>query len=83
MMILAWKHPNIYVETSARPAKFWPPSFLEFVRGWGQDKVIWATDYPLVSFKRAREDVEALGLAREVERKLLRENFLRALKLPR
>jgi len=63
MMILAWKHPNVYVETSARPAKFWPPEFMEFVKGWGQDKVIWATDYPLVSFKRARED------EREAERK--------------
>lgn len=83
MMTLAWKHPNVYVETSARPAKFWPPEFLEYVKGWGQDKVIWATDYPLVSFKRAREDVDALGLPLAVKKKLLRENFLRALKLQR
>jgi predicted TIM-barrel fold metal-dependent hydrolase len=24
MMILAWKHPNVYVESSARPARQWP-----------------------------------------------------------
>ena len=57
-----------------------PPAFLDFVKGWGQDKVIWATDYPLVSFKRAREDVDSLGLPLDVKKKLLRENFLRALK---
>jgi len=81
MMILAWKHPNVYVETSARPAKFWPESFKEFVRSYGQDKVLWATDYPLVSFSRARADVEELGLPREVKRKLLRENAIRALRI--
>lgn len=81
MMILAWKHPNVYVETSARPAKFWPESFKEFVRTYGQDKVLWATDYPLVSFSRARADVEELGLPSGVKRKLLRENAIRALRL--
>ncbi len=81
MMILAWKHPNVYVETSARPPKYWPDSFKEFVRGYGQDKVIWATDYPLLSFKRARQEVEELGLPLEVKRKLLRDNALRALKI--
>jgi hypothetical protein len=35
-----------------------------------------------VSFKRAREDVDAVGLPLEIKKKLLRENFLRALKRP-
>ncbi|HBY95121.1 MAG TPA: amidohydrolase [Chloroflexi bacterium] len=77
MMILAWKHPNVYIDTSARPARRWPESFVEFVRGWGQNKVLWATDYPLLSFKRCLDDVEALGLEIEVKRKLLRENAQR------
>lgn len=77
MMILAWKHPNVYIDTSARPAKRWPESFVEFAYGWGQDKVLWATDYPLLSFQRCLEDVEALGLEMEVKRKLLRENAIR------
>lgn len=81
MMILAWKHDNVFIETSARPAKHWPESFKEFVAGYGQDKVLWATDYPLVSFARARRDVEALGLAPEVQRKLLRDNARRALRI--
>lgn len=77
MMILAWKHPNVYIDTSARPAKRWPESFVEFVRGWGQDKVLWATDYPLLPFGRCLDDVDALGLAPEAKRKLLRENARR------
>lgn len=77
MMILAWKHPNVYIDTSARPAKRWPESFVEFVRGWGQDKALWATDYPLLPFKRCLDDVDGLGLDDAVKRKLLRENALR------
>lgn len=81
MMVLAWKHPNVYIDTSARPAKFWPKSFVEFVHGWGQDKVLWATDYPLLSFKRCLDDVDALGSQIQIKRKLLRENAERVFRI--
>jgi predicted TIM-barrel fold metal-dependent hydrolase len=81
MMTLAWKHPNVYVETSARTPKHWPASFVEFARGWGRDKVLWATDYPLLSFERTLAELEALGLGGDVYRKLVRDNALRAFKL--
>ncbi len=81
MMILAWKHPNVYVETSARPPKHWPDSFKKFVSGWGQDKVLWATDYPILPFKDCLDEVDDLGLDLKVKRKLLRENALRFFKL--
>lgn len=81
MMTLAWKHPNVYVETSARGPKHWPASFVEFASGWGRDKVIWATDYPLLGFDRTLTELEALGLSEEVFRKVVRDNAVRAFKL--
>jgi predicted TIM-barrel fold metal-dependent hydrolase len=78
MMTLAWKHPNVYVETSARTPKHWPASFVEFACGWGQDKVLWATDYPLLSFERTLSELEALGLTREIFDKIVRGNAERA-----
>ncbi|MBW2212621.1 MAG: amidohydrolase [Deltaproteobacteria bacterium] len=81
MTTLAWKHPNVYVETSARAPKHWPASFVEFVRGWGRDKVIWATDYPLLSFDRTLDELEALDLPAELFRKVVRDNAIAALKL--
>ena len=81
MMILAWKFPNVYVETSARPAKFWPESFKEFVATYGQDKVLWGTDYPLLPFKRCVDDVEDLNLDIKAKTKLLRDNAIRFFKL--
>lgn len=77
MMILAWKHPNVYVETSARPARHWSAALREFAGGWGQDKVIWATDYPLLPFDRTVDDVYACGFPAEVTRKILRTNAAR------
>lgn len=79
MMILAWKHPNLYVETSARYASRWPESFKKYAGSYGQDKVIWATDYPLCDFKRSYDDVVALGYSDEVNEKILRTNALRVL----
>ena len=81
MTTLAWKHPNVYVETSARTPKHWPASFVEFVRGWGRDKVIWATDYPLLSFERTLDELEALDLPADLFRKVVRDNAIAALKL--
>lgn len=81
MMVLAWKHPNVYVETSARAPRHWPSSFVKFVKTWGQEKVIWGTDFPLLSFKRCIDEIEAMNLDYAVKSKLLRENALRAFKL--
>ena len=81
MMILAWKHPNVYLETSARGPRQWPDSLVEFATRWGQDKLIWATDYPLLSFDRTLTELEDLGVTPEIYKKLVRDNVVKALKL--
>lgn len=83
MMILAWKHPNVYVETSARTPKHWPPEFVKFASTYGQDKVLWATDYPLLTFDRTLEELRALGLSDTAYRKVVRDNAIRAFGLER
>ena len=81
MMTLAWKHPNVYLETSARSPRQWPESMVKFAKTWGQDKVIWATDYPLLSFDRTLTELEDLGVSDEIYRKIVRANIVRALQL--
>lgn len=77
MIILAWKHPNVYVETSARPARRWSAELRRFAGGYGQDKVIWATDYPLLPFERTVQDVYDCGFTPEATAKVLRTNAMR------
>ena len=38
MMVLAWKHPNVYLETSARGPRQWPASLVDFAKGWARTR---------------------------------------------
>lgn len=83
MIAMAWKHPNVYIGCDAHSPKYWPPSFTQYINSYGQDKVIFGTDYPVLDFARTREEIEALGLREEPKRKLLRENALRIYRFPK
>ncbi len=77
MIAMAWKHPNVYIGSDAHSPKYWPEAFVKYLNSYGQDKVIFGTDYPVLDFKRTRDEIEALGLKPTVMRKFLRDNALR------
>ncbi|MBI1814606.1 MAG: amidohydrolase [Deltaproteobacteria bacterium] len=82
MIAIAWKHANVVIDTSAHAPRHYPPAFVNFLKTFGQDKVCFATDYPLLGFDRVAKEIdEHLGLTPEVKRKFLRENARRILKL--
>ncbi|HEU4532420.1 MAG TPA: amidohydrolase family protein, partial [Steroidobacteraceae bacterium] len=54
-----------------------PESFVRYINSYGQDKVLWGTDFPVLDFKRTREEVDALNLKPAVLEKFLRSNALR------
>ena len=77
MIAMAWKHANVYIGSDAHSPKHWPPAFVHYLNTYGQDKVIFGTDFPVLDFERTRHEVEALSLRPESKRKLLRDNALR------
>ena len=81
MISLAWKHPNVNNGSDAYAPKHWPKSFVHFNNTWGQDKVLFGTDFPVLDFERVRTEIEALGLRPESKRKFLRENAQRVFQL--
>jgi hypothetical protein len=81
MIAMAWKHPNVHIGCDAHSPKYWPASFVQFINTYGQDKVIFGTDFPVLQFERTRAEIEALGLRPDAKRKLLRENARRLYKL--
>ncbi len=81
MIAMAWKHPNVYIGCDAHSPKYWPEAFVRYVDSFGQDKVLFGTDFPILDFERTRAEIEALGLKPEAKRKLLRDNALRVYKL--
>jgi len=71
---LASKHPNVYLGTSAYAPKYWKPEMVRFINSWGQDKVLWGSDFPLVKHDEALKQVEELNLKEAAKEKLLWKN---------
>ena len=61
MISVSWKHPNVYIGTDAYAPKYWKPELINFINSWGQDKVMFGTDFPIIDFERATREVEVLG----------------------
>ncbi len=81
MIAMAWKHPNVHIVADAHAPKHWPAEFTRYIDSYGQDKVLFGTDFPVLTFGRMREEVEALGLRPGPLRKFLRDNAARLYKL--
>ncbi len=82
MIGLAWKYPNVHIDTSAYLPRYYPPALVHFMNSYGQDKVLWGTNYPMLPVERCREGVEDLNLKPEAKEKFLRLNALRVFHLP-
>jgi predicted TIM-barrel fold metal-dependent hydrolase len=81
MIAMAWKHPNVYIGCDAHSPAYWPESFVKYINSYGQDKVLFGTDYPILRFDRTRAEIEALNLRPESMRKLMRDNAVRVYNL--
>jgi predicted TIM-barrel fold metal-dependent hydrolase len=81
LVALAWKHPNVFIGTSAHAPKYWDPALVRFLRSRGQGKVLFGTDYPVLRHAEALAQVDALGLGNEARAWLLRETAGKVFKL--
>lgn len=82
MMFVAYKHPNVHIVADAHAPRHWPAAFVNFINSYGQDKVIFGTDYPVLTHRRMRAEIDQLELREGPLRKLLRDNALRLWGLP-
>jgi predicted TIM-barrel fold metal-dependent hydrolase len=60
---LAFKYPNLYVDTSAYAVHRLPPVFVDFMKGHGSSRVLFGTNWPMLSPKRCLEKLDVLGLS--------------------
>jgi predicted TIM-barrel fold metal-dependent hydrolase len=81
MIAIAAKHPNVYIDTSAHLPKYYPEAFTHFLRTYGRNKCIWASDWPILTFEAAVEGLDQLGLKPEVERLFRHDNAVKAFAL--
>ena len=81
MTAMAWKHPNIYISTSAHAPKYWDKSLVRFLNSRGKGKVMFATDYPVLKQAESIKQVDELGLKPEARKALLHDAAAKAFKL--
>ena len=71
---LARKYPNFYIDTSAYTAKRYPAGLVEYMQGRGRKKVMFGTNYPMITPDQALAELDGLGLDEESTRMFLSEN---------
>lgn len=77
MIGVAWKHERVYIDTSAYLPRYYPPALLHYLKTYGQDKVLFGTNFPQLPFAKCAEQARALGLPEAVQVKFFRENARR------
>jgi hypothetical protein len=87
MVGVAWKHRNVYIDTSAWSPKYYPPELVRFANTTGRKKVLFGTNFPQLSWSDCVRNVATHlvekpgGLRKEVVRDFMGGNALRLLGL--
>ena len=81
MIAMAWKHPNVFIGLDAYAPKHWPASMVHYANTFGQDKVLFGTDWPVIDPERAVAELEMHNFRPDALRKILRDNAVRIFKL--
>ncbi|ARN73342.1 amidohydrolase family protein [Oceanicoccus sagamiensis] len=81
MIAMAWKHKNVYICTDAHSPQYWPESLVKYINSYGQDKVIFGSDFPVLRFKRTLDEIDDFNLKPHVRKKFVNENVTKLYKL--
>ena len=81
MIAVATKHPNVYIDTSAYTAKRFPAELVAYMKRHGKKKVLFGTNYPMLTAERCLAELDSLGLDEETSRLFLSENARRVFKI--
>jgi uncharacterized protein len=78
---IATHKANVYIDLSGWSPKYFPPPLVRAAGSYLQDKVLFGTDYPLLTPERWLREFELLDIKPEVRPKILKHNAARLLGL--
>lgn len=78
---VATKHEHVYIDTSAYTAQRYPAALVDFLRAHGRHKVLFGTNYPMITPAKALEGLPSLGLDTATQCAFLAHNARRVFKL--
>ena len=74
MIAVATKHPNVFIDTSAYTAKRFPAELVQYMKTNGKKKVLFGTNYPMITAAKCLDDLDGLELSEEVRDLFLYQN---------
>lgn len=77
MIALATKYPNVYIDTSAYKASRYPSDLVEYMRGHGRKKVLFGSNFPMLTPSECLEQLDSLKLPEEARALFLGGNAMR------
>jgi predicted TIM-barrel fold metal-dependent hydrolase len=77
VLSLCFKYPNFHVDTSAYAVHRLPPTLIDYLRGAGRSRVLFGSNWPMISPARALERLDELGLDLEATELFLSANARR------
>ena len=78
---VATKHENLYIDTSAYTIKRFPPQLVEYLKTNGRSKVLFGSNYPMITPAKALTDLDSLGLDKDTKDMFLFANAKRVFDL--
>ena len=81
MIAVATKHPNVFIDTSAYTAKRYPVELVNYLKQYGRKKVLFGTNYPMITSAKCLEGIDKLELDEEIEELFLFKNARRIFKI--
>lgn len=74
---VATKHDRVYIDTSAYTVGRYPPDLVAYMRGHGRTKVLFGSNYPMLTPAQCLQGLDKLGMSSEVESLFLGANAAR------
>jgi uncharacterized protein len=78
---VATHKPQVYIDLSGWSPKYFPPILVQYANTLLKDRILFGSDYPVISPERWLEDFAKLPVKDEVRPLILKENAARLLKL--
>jgi uncharacterized protein len=78
---VAMHKPNVYIDLSGWSPKYFPKQLVQYANTLLKDRILFGTDFPLITPERWLKDFEDAGFKEEVKSLTLKENAIRMLGL--
>jgi predicted TIM-barrel fold metal-dependent hydrolase len=82
-LAVATHKPNVYIDLSGWSPKYFPPILIQYANGLLKKKMLFGSDFPVITPDRWLADFEQLDIKPEVRPLILKQNAIRVLGLDR